>query len=229
MIFCFCCPLCQSGGIVNGGAFKRVDVSFYTEANKNQMPIRRVVVDWGDGENSNLDWPTDSQTPPNAMAVNDNFYKNHRGLDLAGNPICGGINMDFAKTEEACSNSYMKFTHDYICTPEIQHGLSVCEEENGRLINSPCTGGVASGGSGACVYQPRAHVLDNWGWCTGFCNGSSVDGTDGCFIKDDECDIASCPDDGSGNGNCSASGGVEGDERVINPWVNFDGFVILTP
>ena len=149
---------------------------------------------------------------------------NHRRVEEVGNdvrPICGRpTGEDFALSAGACSSSFVSFNHDYSCTQRDVNLLKAnktCEFEDGRLLNSPCTGEVQYG-EGACVFQPRVHVWDNWGWCTGVCPGG-VDGSEGCFEGgrgQNECDIRICP-----GPNC-----------VANPWINFGGgtgYVIVRP
>lgn len=215
-------------GVVEGGGNKRVTASFFTYADSNQMPIRRIVVDWGDdftSLNGELPWPTGSSSGSTAI---DNFYKNHRGLnEISHTEECRPDATEFGKTPQACSSSYIAFSHDYICTnarlSQLQSAAGrECEfADDGRLLNSPCYQGES------CVFQPRVHVMDNWGWCTGFCD-SGDDGTDGCYsgsvdgLIQDECNIEFCPSEGNSD-SCADSS-----TTTVNPWVNFDGYISIT-
>lgn len=224
----------QSEGEVLGDVSKRITVSFYTAANSNQMPIRQMIVDWGDdfsGLGSSLmPWPTGSQSGSDAP---DNFYKNHLGLDNFGKELCE-LGDEFGHTSEACASNYVAFSHDYVCSKSLLKDLEkrTCQTApDGRLLNSPCTGGEFGD---VCVYQPRVHVKDNWGWCTGFCNAGD-DGTNGCFggegDENNECQIDRCPSDGidkSKNFDSDCPDAFDNDSTV-NPWVNFDGYVIIEP
>ena len=148
---------------IEGEGSKRVTVSFYAFADSDQMPIRRVIVDWGDnvagigGEDSNP-WPFGSYS---GSITGDNFYRNHRGLSSISNAEqCSELSNTFGELPNACTSSYIAFTHDYTCTTGRLSALSdrACEfDEDGRLLNSPCIEGSY------CVYQPRVHVMDNWG------------------------------------------------------------------
>jgi hypothetical protein len=197
-------------------------VSFFAYANSNQMPIRRIVVDWGDGDEGILPWPTDSQSGSKAP---DNFYTNHRGKDPNSNDDICEKNDEFGRTPESCSSSFVAFSHDYVCTPGLLSTLQKkqCQyAPDGRLFNSPCTDGKR------CIYQPRVHVKDNWGWCTGFCNAGD-DGTNGCFEGEpananDECRINVCPSEGKIELCPDKKNGT-----TVNPWVNYDGYVIIEP
>ncbi len=222
----------QTGGTIDAEANYRAAVSFFMYADSNQMPIRRVVVDWGNDFHSlsaDVDWPTESQT----SSSDNNFYKNHRGLNSSStthNPFCGSAD-EWGLQSSACSTQYVSYTYDYTCTQYQVSQLSdlgrECEvDDEGRLLNSPCTeGGI---GAGACVFQPRVHVMDNWGWCTGTCDSETSVTGDGCFtglisssVSLNECDIDNCP----GGDDCEA----EEDGGTTNPWVNWDGYIIVTP
>lgn len=196
------------------------------------MPIRRIVIDWGDDfggiTTAGMPWPTGSQSGSTAT---DNFYQNHRGLDATSEQeICSSDAEEFGKTSTACSTSYINFAHDYICTDGDLVLLSdrECEydeTDTTRLLNSPCLDS-----SGSCVFQPRVSVTDNWGWCTGFCDAGEDD-TNGCFsgnpedfgIPIDECDVTNCPSEGESS-SCEDS-----TTKTINPWINFDGTIVVTP
>ena len=159
----------------------------------------------------------------------------------SGDAICGGEDPDFPGTVQeadpnypvehagvdsgSCSSSYVVFNHDYNCSfsglDALQTEGRECETgPSGRLLNSPCFIGSQ------CVFQPRVHVKDNWGWCTGFCDSGS-DGKDGCFegegSSNDECRIDVCPSEDTSN-NCP-----DKDGGTTNPWVNYSGLIRLNP
>ncbi len=215
------------GNVLGTGGSKHVTVSFFTAADPDQMPIRKIITDWGDDNVTNgMPWPTGSQSGSTAL---DNFYKNARGLNTGGDEICGS-NKNFGETLEACSSNFVVFNHDYVCSAGLKGTLKTCEKTtDGRLLNSPCTDGKS------CVYQPRVYVEDNWGWCTGFCNAGS-DNTNGCFSggkddvpptekKNNECQFKNCPSEGK-NPLCPDTN-VSG--KTDNPWVNYNGYVIVDP
>ncbi len=225
----------QNSGVVEGIGSQTIDVKFYVQANSDQMPVRRIVVDWGDDLSSTLPWGTGSQTPPDAMSQGGNFYMNHRGmLDISdGDEYCESKNDDFGLSSEACSKSYVSMNHDYVCAPRHLSTLvgnrKFCKTDptTGKLLNSPCTGGnIGVESEGACVFQPRVHVMDNWGWCTGVCPGG-VDDSDGCFDGTDvgdtgqnECNVDKCP-----GPQCLSGIGS-------NPWINFgggNGYIVIRP
>jgi hypothetical protein len=209
---------------LEGEGTLRATVNFFAYADSEQMPIRRIIVDWGDdvaGITATMPWPTGSQS---GSTASNNFYQNHRGLDESTDTEECSSNAatakEWGKYTSACSSSYISFTKDYLCTQGRLTTLAGrdCEfdEETGRLLNSPCIDGSY------CVYQPRVHVMDNWGWCTGYCDAGD-DGTIGCFsgAGQDECDISDCPSEGE-NEDC-IDNNVSG--STVNPWINYDGII----
>ena len=243
--------LCQEGeedaftvngvdsGIISGTEGQQhVTVKFFAYADSDQMPLRNIVVDWGDGKRSTegggLPWPTNSQT---GSSSGNNFYKNHRGLiPKSGNKTltyCDGAdedgNLEWGFTNSACDASYFNFEHDYLCSESILNTLGLCEfTEDGRLKNSPCLGGGKElpFAKNMCVFQPRVHLKDNWGWCTGNCTSAlSDDNTDNCYAGKiyDECNTSKCPSEGIDKSCPDYWGGT------TNPWINFTGYIVVEP
>lgn len=212
----------------NEGSF-HASVKFFAWADSNQMPIRNVIVDWGDGDREmpyeNYPWPLSSQTGSDG---DSSYYKNHRGLDSDEDPLCGTAD-EWGFNTGACQTAYFSFENDYYCSSDIVINLETAgylcdvEESTGRLINSPCTGGEVSGAEGKCVFQPRVHVKDNWGWCTGYCNYNDEESSSSCFGVN-ECDSEYCPGGASSvdGGNCRDT-----ESKIINPWINYDGVIVL--
>ncbi|HLD18160.1 MAG TPA: hypothetical protein VJB99_03760, partial [Patescibacteria group bacterium] len=218
------------GDILEGTGSLHTVVKFYAWANPNQMPLKNVIVNWGDGDRVNSGpytgwaWPADSYT---GSIAPDNFYKNHRGLKSPGESQCD--NTDWGRTSAACETAYFSFEHTYRCSNDLLESLPECrlaDDGTKRLLNSPCTGGVVMGGEGECVFQPRVFVKDNWGWCTGYCNSNSEDNTEQCYGMY-ECSPQYCPSTGT-DGNTKSGKCGDGDSGGIsNPWVNFDGYILV--
>lgn len=226
----------DEGTIEGSDGYKHVSVSFFAYADANQMPVKNILVDWGD-DGSDLEdgapWDTGSQS---GSTSDDNFYRNHRGID-PGTDDSACSSDDWGTSSSACEQSYVTFVHDYTCMDGDLDDLPECEvtvDPNGqsRLVAAPCTSGDVPGASGACVFQPRVSVKDNWGWCTGYCDSqddsADVDTTSDtagwCYA--DECDTSHCPSEGE-DGSCPDS--ETSDVTTDNPWINFDGYVIVTP
>jgi len=202
-----------------GGGSTQVTMKFFMTAAPNQFPIRQLIVDWGDGDQ------TGSMTE-------DNFYKAHRGLtDESQTESLCDTEDQWGMTAESCDPSYMTFVHDYVC-PESYievgvEGYDECEYEvmnDGKEIatNAPCIDG------NDCVFQPKVFIKDNWGYCTGVCEGEP--GGDLCYDGSgageiDECDL-DCPDDSE---YCPKGNDADDIFTEANPWIYYDGQVRVSP
>ena len=208
------------------------DLRFFATTDPNHFPLRNVIVDWGDGmdtawdtsgENASLVWGRGSETGSTSL---NNYYKARRGLDASDltniTPICSA-ETEWGMTGESCEDGPFQFVHHYRCTPGMQNWLQVtgraCDYEEGtnRLLNSPCW-------AGECVFQPRVHVVDNWGYCSGVCGDTDDDG-----FADGICE------DTSSQGGCAYASWPEARSNpqdipaVPNPWVNYGGEIHVSP
>ena len=214
----------QNEGDVEGESFYRAYIKFYAAADKNQLPLRRIIVDWGD--------KTDNDDQRGSSSEN-NFYKNHRGLQPdTETSICETAATDsgyeWGMNADSCDSTYFSYNHIYTCNPK---GLLACSDTDGDGItdNAPCT----NDGNLTCTFRPRVHVLDNWGFCAGTCD-STLSGT-----NDD--DTASCFDSGTEWGNtedaneCDYKNYLGGNDLsgdytfATDPWVYYDGTITVTP
>jgi hypothetical protein len=199
--------------------FFRGTVKFFAGADKNQLPLRRVIVDWGDGYFSGSD-------------DTDNYYKNHRGLlpDSQTQTYCDvcdsttSVTCEWGMTADSCDPNYFSYQHNYRCSDSDLVTMDDCTYgDDGLIDSSPCTDGSA------CYYQPAVHVRDNWGWCSGTCTaGNPIDayGTDGCFEGDG--DSLGSPSDS--NSECSYLIFPEEDPTAsVDPWIYYDGQIVVTP
>ncbi|MFH1089810.1 MAG: hypothetical protein V1716_05315 [Candidatus Uhrbacteria bacterium] len=224
----------DSDDLLGSGGGYHAAIKFFAWANSNQMPIRNVVVHWGDGdryaESPGYNWPPDD--PVGDVSSTSSYYKNRRGLEDEETVVCGDYD-EWGLTSSACETSYFSYEHDYFCSKGYVEDIlavdpqGICQwadEATGRLLNSPCTGGVITEGAEKCVFQPRVHVMDNWGWCTGYCTSNPDEDSDNCYegSVDNECDAINCPSEG-GSSNCPdrSYGGID------NPWINYDGVIIV--
>ena len=64
-----------------------------------------------------------------------------------------------------------------------------------------------------CVFQPKVQVLDNWGWCTGDCEGVGK----GCYNKDGPILVQGCNNSADDN------------KPVQNRWVEFSNIIVVAP
>jgi len=128
----------QGGKFISVKAPYTAVLKFYAWANKDQMPIREIAVDWkGDG--------TEIQKFSNLMA------KNHKPKCCESNNSCNNISagsnetvydsagdatpyLNFGNIPDACTPKYFLLAHTY---------------------TEPGT------------YTPKVYIKDNWGWCNG--------------------------------------------------------------
>jgi hypothetical protein len=91
----------SSGNVVANGRL-RVTLQFFGYADADQMPLKLVAVDWGDGTISGSTEPI-------------NFYKNHRGFKSSGSSECDSSS--FGTSPAACEDTGpFAFTHEYFST-----------------------------------------------------------------------------------------------------------------
>lgn len=228
----------DSDNLAGSGGSYHASVKFFAWADSNQMPIRDVTVDWGDGRDDNgtyadYAWPLNSQSGTREDTTS--YYKNRRGLISQNVENCSQ-NDEFGKTSDGCTSAYFNYEHDYYCSRALAGDgatydgtLPECvyaDDGSGRLITSPCKH------NNQCVFQPRVHVKDNWGWCTGYCPGG-VDGSNGCYDGSDldggfnECNSAACPSDDESGGYASNHCVDYSTHEITNPWINYDGVIVL--
>ncbi|MBI4449919.1 hypothetical protein HY634_02590, partial [Candidatus Uhrbacteria bacterium] len=160
----------QSGGDVVGvGGLMSADMKFFYRADEDQLPIRRVRVEWGDGL---------APYDPGMEATNS--FPNRRGMEdneeagVSADSACNNTTFGTAK-DVACIDRPFSMTHVYTCGGS--GALPACTGAGGTRPGSgqEATGCYdasfisPAGLQGACVYVPRVHVKDNWGFCTGRC------------------------------------------------------------
>jgi hypothetical protein len=213
--------------------FFAATVKFYAAADADQLPLRRVVVDWGDGRMRGR--PSFSGDFDSA----DNYFKNARGfVQGTTTPICS-TNDEWGKTPESCSASYFQSSHVYTCSGGAST-LPSCSTLAPYQRDADGTPRISCYDSSlqACVFRPRVHVRDNWGFCSGICRSPlSGDGTASCYAGDentllregdtnDECNIKVLNDVESGIQNRTGRG-VSIGEPPSDPWVYYDGAIIV--
>jgi hypothetical protein len=198
----------------DGGQFF-ADVKFFVEANANQMPIRRVIVDW-----------QDQRDTMSGSLTDDNYYKNRRGLNESNTHWCEQ-ETDWGETADACEPNYFNTSNVYTCSMALVETLPACStNDSGNLEESPCRGGDSGYSEDVCIFQPRVHVRDNWGWCTGVCpdTDTGIDGTEGCYDADGSILLSTDEDD-----ECDVNDPDSVFQEEDDPWVYYEGLIIVEP
>ncbi|OGF20812.1 hypothetical protein A2316_01755 [Candidatus Falkowbacteria bacterium RIFOXYB2_FULL_38_15] len=166
----------NSGTIISRSGELAASIKFFAWADKNQMPIKKVCVDFGNGDDSP---DCDGGSPIN-------FYKNHWGYDSSGASACDGS--DFGHAKQACTEEPFSYNVVYTCPSDAEDSMDPCPEGDPTATNcyTPSCDSITGG---CCIFRPKVHVLDNWGWCTGECDGRSQGGCYGTGGIAGECDI----------------------------------------
>ncbi|KKU73948.1 MAG: hypothetical protein UX98_C0003G0023 [Parcubacteria group bacterium GW2011_GWA2_47_26] len=159
--------------VVQGAdGFMAVTMKFFAWANSNQMPIRSIAINWGDGLSS---------------LTGQGLYRNARGRTGSGAGTSGCNNSDFGtllatqNDPKSCFEGYYKYDYIYTCdrlSPSWRAG-SACPVADFRDRYAGC-----------CVFKPAVQVRDNWDICVGVCPGEPQ--AVGC--RDDECYAEYDPD-----------------------------------
>jgi len=168
----------NSGTLISRSGELSASIKFFAWADKNQMPIKRVCVDFnGDGTDMSSDC-----TGGNPV----NFYKNHWGYKNDGSKSCDGSS-DFGHAPQACTEDFFSYNTVYSCG-EGGGGLPACDATHtSNCFDTNCPDSSVTGG--CCIFRPKVYVLDNWGWCTGSCAGRRQGGCYGTEGLSGECDI----------------------------------------
>ncbi|MFA6604002.1 MAG: hypothetical protein WCT10_04165 [Patescibacteria group bacterium] len=160
----------------DGGGRLTVKIRYYAYADKDQMPLRRKVFDFGDGK---------------LVPSGDAYYKNHRGAFYNGpvaaanlKKICSSDYADWGKywglTDDTCDPRYFEEAKTYVCNTPYRDSLPACS----NLVDEetyPCKEG------NYCVFRPRVQFTDNWGVCNGTC--VKTDGDNFCLNTDRNNDV----------------------------------------
>lgn len=147
--------------VLGYGGMLQTTMRFYAWANKDHMPLKRIVVDWHGPNDGGM---------PEYDAGGQNYYRNRRGLDAQNNEQCVSeieagkyVNRDkygFGSiVDRSCDNAYFKFQMTYTCpgkTSPFWEEAAGCPSPEFALRYGGC-----------CVFKPRAKVVDNWDWCSG--------------------------------------------------------------
>ncbi|MFH0814572.1 MAG: hypothetical protein V1902_00550 [Candidatus Falkowbacteria bacterium] len=228
-----------SGTVPEKGANKvlAAQLEFYAWADRDHMPLRRVMVDFGNGAdvigagNSNQRYKNHKPWCGDEAGAGTLECKDYEGLmckdagdcELAGAAAaCEVVESSFGNSSGACMEGYFSYFGLYQCKKKQIDTLPTCVD--GATTTTASSDYVVAhpdyakgcydpayihdfGEEGACVYFPRVQVLDNWDWCNGSCEGAGK----GCYgsVKNDS--AANCKD------------------SIAKAWTYFNGKIIVKP
>jgi hypothetical protein len=162
------------GDIVGQSGQAVVTVKFYGWANDDQMPIRRVSMNWGDELVIGADGKFQNHKTRCQRSVREKLglCDNLGGYACKDENDCLGLgasakcnysvnfedisNDRFGDTSGACIESYFQFNHAY----SYKASLGDC---GGNATNVACN--TTYKGKPASRYRLGAQLMDNWGWC----------------------------------------------------------------
>jgi len=114
------------------------------------------------------------------------LFKNHLpNCEVLENGV-----VPFGLSDAACDKQPIVAQHDYRCTSDLVARLPDCDGGRPNHVSGYAAGAsgdnhggckMSVGGAQVCVYVPRIHVLDNWGWCNGSCPGAPGGTGSGCY------------------------------------------------
>lgn len=196
---------------INGASGKKPDdrlfgkknytavMEFFAWADHNQMPIRRILVDWQEYSS----WGTQAgnmygyypNTKPfcanGGNAKECTLAKNTFGLTCEENFDC-----PITHTCETTASARFGNQLNSSCfeTPMLRVFNYTCNNKNAdTVLGGPELDSTSDwykflkvkgyeDGNKFCMFQPKVQILDNWGWCTGSCAGDQgSDGRLGCY------------------------------------------------
>ena len=230
----------SNGNVVFPTDVAKVNLKFYGYADKDQMPIRKIKVNWGDGIIVDLDGyfrnqrgllngecKTEDPSIPktcyvNNLGINDFDTKTRCAVpsDCAYIDSCFPENTapNFGQiANKTCDNTYFKFDHVYQCVrggegwKDGREGGPDCSNQQMKALYGGC-----------CEFIPAVQLKDNWGWCNGSCPDPAglPAGGPGCYEKD-------WGNQATFNKECSVI-----NDSVVTPWTKFDngvGKIIVAP
>ncbi len=214
-----------------------VTMQFFGFADHNRMPLARVMVDWGDGSimNENTTGRYQNHKPfciavgeennPQIKECAKSTYltcREDKDCPKVGGQVdkCSVSAKRFGNSARACYSRYFEFFHGYDCSQDLidlavkNSSVANYVVSFGSLSPSEQSQLAAAGGYTAantprvCVFVPKVQLLDNWGWCTGSCDGGK-----GCYEK-------------------KLIGGVpidQCDAKTPAPWIRYEGRIVVVP
>lgn len=190
--------------LVAKGSFL-ANLNFFGFADHNRMPIKRVMIDWGDtsitnqkryGEYKNrkpfcLDNDTDLD-PGVKECSNAPQLTCKSDSDCPGTGSCNVNGHNFGNSTRACQAGYFEFIHSFTCSQSDKAtGKAYVKNFGDTSVDNRIWAELGRQNYNAtinpfvCVFQPKVQIQDNWGWCTGKCGDANLDGKtdykDGCY------------------------------------------------
>lgn len=209
----------STGNVYIYGASSRATVRFFAAASKNQMPLREIRVDWGDGsvnapgigsyrnQRGRSQPRCDKSTTPGTCGMYLFDYSSGNGIyqlkNANGSPISCTSNNDCPIVDQ-CMDPGLAPNFGLVLGQTCDNNLfqfdhdylCVAGEANYSVDPADC-GNIDLYPNGCCKYTIRVKVKDNWGWCSGSCTDNGV--ANGCYDGNDGTHPDHCTDSYSSN------------------------------
>lgn len=190
----------SSGDILFNTNIALVNAKFFGFADKNQMPIKKIKLDWGDTSVVSLDGYFRNQrgavngrcgSSGTCMVASSTpgVYDLNTGKTCASNTDCMYLDNCFAESKaqnfgqilgKTCDSAYFRFDHVYQCLRGGNGWTDSCPDAQTQSLSGGC-----------CVFQPKVQLKDNWGYCNGSCGGFASPGVSNCYAN--ECELPEGP------------------------------------
>ena len=200
-----------------------VNLKFFAYADGNQMPLKKIAVDWGDGKSvlqrtgsfrnnrGLMDGYCDTSTVPIAPKCSlknvQKFWDPNKKIyiyDILTDVTCkvdeDCEDIDYCLDEKIAANFGQ--ISDRTCDSAFyRYDYTYYCYEGSNNFKQTCNGYEKEFPKGCCVYYPQVQVKDNWGWCNGTCGSILSPGGVGCYdksqttndLEDDECRLKNGP------------------------------------
>lgn len=206
----------ENGDVTGGNGNKNITLRFFAYAQNDQMPLRNVIVDWGDGGPT----PDLSGDNPGSSYKNRRGYVYRHALSTDSTSTIQLVSLcdshEFGTSPDACDSlAPMSFNHSYICNREA---TARCFDGTNNCVRTV-------DGRDACVYKPKVQVQDNWGFCNGTCPGGPAGGS--CYDAMTNPTLMGGTDATMKTNECEPD--AFGIALGLNPYTLFAGTVVVFP
>jgi hypothetical protein len=169
-----------------------VNAKFYGFADKNQMPLKKIKLDWNDGNIVSLDgYFRNQRGTVNGICGSSGtcmissgaagVYDLDTGKNCSSGSDCLYLDNCVAESKapsfgqiigQTCDSAYFRFDHVYQCTRDGTGWTNTCPDAQTQSLYGGC-----------CVFKPAVQLKDNWGWCNGSCGSAGTSGGVGCYDR----------------------------------------------
>ncbi len=165
--------------IIGEGGSYEVKLQFFAYADDNRMPIKRVGINWDNGEIELKQIGLYQNRKPFCAAGDNTASLGDIGRCSGTQITCkrdadcilvGGTcdkqatnPLKFGDAKRACTEHYFEFEYVYNCSTNDQNlkPVSTLQTSNPEIYTELIGRGI----SNVCIFQPGVQILDNWGWC----------------------------------------------------------------